>query len=67
MGRYSSVVMVNSRWTQAHIVNLWRHRQPITVVYPPCDTVSLQALDLDLGEREDTSNALLRSRLSICS
>ena len=34
--------MVNSSWTAGHIAQLWWRWQPPTIVYPPCDTKSLQ-------------------------
>ena len=36
------VAMVNSSWTAGHIAQLWWRWQPPTIVYPPCDTKSLQ-------------------------
>lgn len=37
-GRCASVVMVNSSWTESHIVNLWRCSDGvIQKIYPPCD------------------------------
>jgi len=39
--------MVNSRWTQGHIDQLWHARyNRARVVYPPCDTLTLQQLPL---------------------
>lgn len=40
VGHYCcDVVMVNSTWTARHIQALWH--SPVTVVYPPCDTLAL--------------------------
>lgn len=47
VGAFPHVVMVNSSWTAGHIRQLWwRWREP-ALVYPPCDTESLQRLPLD--------------------
>eukprot|EP00891_Asterochloris_glomerata_P007701 jgi/Astpho2/7701/Aster-02580 len=46
-GGFSQVAMVNSSWTAGHIAQLWWRWQPPTIVYPPCDTKSLQDLPLD--------------------
>ena len=37
-GARSEVVMVNSTWTQNHILSLWQAYNRTFVVYPPCDT-----------------------------
>ncbi|KNA23307.1 hypothetical protein SOVF_026040 [Spinacia oleracea] len=47
VGSYAHIVMVNSSWTQSHIVKLWRIPERTKRVYPPCDTSSLQALPLE--------------------
>ena len=47
VGQCASVVMVNSTWTQRHIRTLWlRTKRSTHIVYPPCDTATLQALPL---------------------
>ncbi|KAK8914541.1 GDP-Man:Man(3)GlcNAc(2)-PP-Dol alpha-1,2-mannosyltransferase [Platanthera zijinensis] len=46
-GSYAHLVMVNSSWTRAHILNLWKIPRRIKRVYPPCDTSALQALPLE--------------------
>ena len=47
VGQCASVVMVNSTWTQRHIRTLWlRSKRSTQIVYPPCDTATLQALPL---------------------
>ncbi|XP_021732495.1 GDP-Man:Man(3)GlcNAc(2)-PP-Dol alpha-1,2-mannosyltransferase-like [Chenopodium quinoa] len=47
VGSYALTVMVNSSWTQSHIVKLWRIPERTKRVYPPCDTSGLQALPLE--------------------
>ncbi|XP_021769208.1 GDP-Man:Man(3)GlcNAc(2)-PP-Dol alpha-1,2-mannosyltransferase-like [Chenopodium quinoa] len=47
VGSYAHTVMVNSSWTQSHIVKLWRIPELTKRVYPPCDTSGLQALPLE--------------------
>ena len=47
VGSLSDVVMVNSTWTYGHINFLWLFaRRRIHILYPPCDTKSLQSLSL---------------------
>ena len=46
MGRSSKVVMVNSSWTQGHILALWRQPDRTHIVYPPCDTDEFTALPM---------------------
>ena len=52
VGRAADVVMVNSSWTHAHIVSLWRggnsgDGRAVNIVYPPCDTSRLQTLSFE--------------------
>ncbi|KAL9248577.1 GDP-Man:Man(3)GlcNAc(2)-PP-Dol alpha-1,2-mannosyltransferase-like protein [Drosera capensis] len=47
VGSCANLVMVNSSWTQDHIVKLWRIPQRTRKVYPPCDTTGLQVLPLE--------------------
>jgi len=47
VGSLSNLVMVNSSWTYDHIHFLWRFaRQRTHIIFPPCDTKSLQSLSL---------------------
>ena len=43
-GSYAHTVMANGSWTAAHLRSLWRGA--VVVVFPPCDTATLQALPL---------------------
>mmetsp|Transcript_44431 Transcript_44431/g.84994 ORF Transcript_44431/g.84994 Transcript_44431/m.84994 type:complete len:492 (+) Transcript_44431:55-1530(+) len=54
-GRYAQMVMVNSSWTYAHIVSLWRCKAVTRIVYPPCQTTALE--DFPLARPE--SNLLI--------
>ena len=40
-GSYAQTVMANGSWTAAHLRSLWRGA--VVVVFPPCDTATLQA------------------------
>lgn len=44
-GRSADLVMVNSLWTQKHIVSLWNNQAH--VVHPPCDVQSFKSLVRD--------------------
>ena len=46
VGSLTNLVMVNSTWTYGHIRSLWRFANDIHIVYPPCDTASLEVLPL---------------------
>lgn len=46
VGRWAKVVMVNSKWTRAHIDYLWNIKSRTFVVYPPCDTSVLASYPL---------------------
>lgn len=46
-GRCAHLAMVNSSWTRAHINAIWRIPNRTVLVYPPCDTLTLQALPLE--------------------
>eukprot|EP01104_Vermistella_antarctica_P014549 TRINITY_DN4606_c0_g1_i8.p1 TRINITY_DN4606_c0_g1~~TRINITY_DN4606_c0_g1_i8.p1 ORF type:complete len:414 (-),score=75.81 TRINITY_DN4606_c0_g1_i8:1382-2623(-) len=52
VGRLAEVVMVNSTWTQNHINDIWGIPDRTHIVYPPCDTDSLQKYSLD-ADREN--------------
>jgi alpha-1,2-mannosyltransferase len=43
VGRRAHVVMVNSRWTYAHIQHIWKSSN-IEIVYPPCDVETFSRL-----------------------
>ena len=45
-GRCASLVLVNSSWTYGHIAGLWGNSHRIHIVYPPCDTSTLQQLPM---------------------
>ncbi|OVA08539.1 Glycosyl transferase [Macleaya cordata] len=47
VGSCAHLAMVNSSWTQAHIVKLWRIPKHTKRIYPPCDTSGLQVLPLE--------------------
>ena len=51
-GYFTDVVMVNSSWTAGHIRSIWkRDKADAHIVYPPCDTVRLQKLELGKRSR----------------
>jgi len=54
IGSLADIVMVNSTWTYNHIKSLWMFaswRKRIHIVYPPCDTRSLETLPLNDREK----------------
>lgn len=44
-GKCSSVIMVNSSWTQNHIIEIWNKPQVTSVVFPPCDTTEFSKIE----------------------
>lgn len=46
-GCFPKATLVNSSWTRGHIARLWCMGKAPVLVYPPCDTTSLQTLPLD--------------------
>ncbi len=45
-GARSQVIMVNSTWTQNHILSLWKADSRTFIVYPPCDTKEFLSVPL---------------------
>ena len=45
-GRRSDTIMVNSSWTNGHILSLWNAHDKTDIVYPPCDTEEFLSLPL---------------------
>ncbi len=58
MGRCADQVMVNSTWTQNHIVSLWQ--TTTSVVYPPTDTTVLSKFPLVPRKNQIASVAQFR-------
>ncbi|TPX70568.1 GDP-Man:Man3GlcNAc2-PP-dolichol alpha-1,2-mannosyltransferase [Spizellomyces sp. 'palustris'] len=50
VGRTADVVMVNSTWTLGHINSIWKIPGRTAVVYPPCNTESLQSFSVENRE-----------------
>ena len=59
-GARSEVVMVNSTWTQNHILSLWKAYSRTFVVYPPCDTKEFLSI-----QQSDKSKNAVQSIVSI--
>uniref|UniRef100_A0A6I8SL47 GDP-Man:Man(3)GlcNAc(2)-PP-Dol alpha-1,2-mannosyltransferase n=1 Tax=Xenopus tropicalis TaxID=8364 RepID=A0A6I8SL47_XENTR len=51
VGSCSDVIMVNSTWTFAHILDLWKCSERTSIVYPPCDVQTF--LDINLNQHKD--------------
>ncbi|KAJ3056735.1 asparagine-linked glycosylation protein [Rhizophlyctis rosea] len=51
VGKAANVVMVNSTWTMGHINGTWGTSAKTELIYPPCDTKSLQSLQLENREK----------------
>ncbi|XP_066562496.1 GDP-Man:Man(3)GlcNAc(2)-PP-Dol alpha-1,2-mannosyltransferase [Amia ocellicauda] len=58
VGSCSDVIMVNSTWTQNHILALWRCRDRTSVVYPPCDVQTFLDIPLE-GDDEKKSHSIV--------
>ncbi len=59
-GARSDVIMVNSTWTQNHILSLWKAANRTFVVYPPCDTKEFLTIPV-----EDKSQKKVQSVVSV--
>jgi len=59
VGACPSAVMVNSSWTEGHIVRLWWRLSPPVRLFPPCDTAKLQELPLEGRDREGSPLVLV--------
>lgn len=42
VGSFSDLVLVNSTWTQNHILKLWPVIDRLKLVFPPCNTSAMQ-------------------------
>lgn len=51
-GKRSLVVMVNSTWTQDHIMQLWGVPNKTSIVYPPCDIKKLMNIPVENDEKK---------------
>ncbi len=51
VGRWSSLTLVNSKWTQNHINAIWHYPERTHVVYPAVDTEAVSRFPLD--KRDD--------------
>jgi alpha-1,2-mannosyltransferase len=60
MGNRAELIMANSSWTRGHIVDIWK-RQDVNLVFPACDTTTLQAFPLQPRENLLVSVAQFRS------
>jgi len=55
-GRCSSSIMVNSSWTEGHILKLWKKPSSTHKVYPPCDISGF--LDIPLKKQSEPKEVL---------
>ncbi|TPX37982.1 GDP-Man:Man3GlcNAc2-PP-dolichol alpha-1,2-mannosyltransferase [Synchytrium microbalum] len=60
VGSYADLVLVNSTWTLDHVNAIWNVPERTSIVYPPCDFNSLQALSTDKRENLIVSVAQFR-------
>ncbi|XP_077984444.1 GDP-Man:Man(3)GlcNAc(2)-PP-Dol alpha-1,2-mannosyltransferase-like [Glandiceps talaboti] len=63
-GARSDIVMVNSTWTQGHVLELWKAKDRTSIVYPPCDTEEFLKLPLvdDSNKKEHTIVSIAQFR-----
>ncbi|XP_029458656.1 GDP-Man:Man(3)GlcNAc(2)-PP-Dol alpha-1,2-mannosyltransferase [Rhinatrema bivittatum] len=57
VGTSSDIIMVNSSWTQNHILLLWKAGDRTSVVYPPCDVQTF--LDVQINEKSQTEHSIV--------
>lgn len=44
VGKYADIIMVNSSWTEEHVIQLWNCQLKTYKLYPPCDTEDLKKI-----------------------
>jgi len=49
-GRRSDIILVNSTWTEGHILSLWRAPDRTFILYPPCDVDEFLSIPLTLNQ-----------------
>jgi len=54
-GRCADAVMVNSSWTENHILRLWNAPSKTHKVYPPCDVHEFLTIDRSLAQEEEVA------------
>jgi len=47
-GRRSDLILVNSSWTENHILGLWKAPECTFIVYPPCDVAEFMTIPLNI-------------------
>ncbi|XP_064636019.1 GDP-Man:Man(3)GlcNAc(2)-PP-Dol alpha-1,2-mannosyltransferase-like isoform X2 [Lineus longissimus] len=52
VGKCSEVVMVNSSWTEGHILHLWKTRDCTHTLFPPCNTTEFLGISLTKKETD---------------
>eukprot|EP00794_Sanderia_malayensis_P007237 gene7237-8045_t len=57
VGKCSSVIMVNSTWTQNHVNTIWNKPSVTSIVYPPCNTKEFSKL-INMSESKDVRKIL---------
>ena len=62
VGKRCNIIMVNSSWTQGHILSLWNAPDRTFIVYPPCDTTSFLKLPLDKHSTEKSIVSIAQFR-----
>ncbi|KAI8893214.1 glycosyltransferase [Globomyces pollinis-pini] len=60
VGSYGDVVLVNSKWTQGHINDIWKIPSKTSILYPPCDTDKLLSFPIENRKRIILSVAQFR-------
>ncbi|XP_006010894.2 GDP-Man:Man(3)GlcNAc(2)-PP-Dol alpha-1,2-mannosyltransferase [Latimeria chalumnae] len=55
VGSCSATIMVNSTWTQNHILALWKSADHTSIVYPPCDIKTFLDIKLDSTSKKEHS------------
>ena len=61
VGRQSDLVLVNSSWTQSHILSLWKAPQRTFIVYPPCDVAEFLTIPLNKKRPDDCNTCKIVS------
>jgi len=54
-GRRSDLILVNSLWTESHVLGLWKAPDRTFVAYPPCNVAEFLTIPLDKRRYLDDS------------
>lgn len=52
VGRFADLILANSSWTNHHLCTIWRCRDKIRILFPPCNTRTFSGIPLSTPKRD---------------